>query len=129
MLIFFVFVDEIHKKTITMSDILKIEEIETKIFEIRNQKVLLDSDVAYLYGVETRAINQAVKNNPNKFPDGYIIELTNIEWNALKSKFSTSIRGGKTKLPKAFTEKGLYMLSTILKHNQDISPKDLFFDF
>jgi phage regulator Rha-like protein len=98
-----------------MSDILKIEEIENKIFEIRNQKVLLDSDVAYLYGVETKRINEAVSNNPIKFPDGYIIELTNVEWNALKSKFSTSIRGGKTKLPKAFTEKGLYMLATILK--------------
>ncbi len=98
-----------------MTDIIKLEEVESKIIEIRNQKVLLDSDVAVLYGVETKRVNEAVSNNPDKFPDGYIIYLTNNEWSTLKSKFSTSIKGGKTKLPKAFTEKGLYMLATILK--------------
>jgi len=59
-----------------------------------------------------------VSNNPDKFPDGYIIFLTKNEWNTLKSKFSTSIKGGKTKLPKAFTERGLYMLATIIKSNK-----------
>jgi len=69
-----------------------------------------------LYGVATRGINQAVKNNPDKFPKGYIIELTSKEWEPVKSKFLTSpLWGGKVKLPKAFTEKGLYMLATILK--------------
>ncbi len=83
--------------------------------EIRNQKVLIDADVAELYGVETKRINEAVKNNPEKFPEGYLFELNKNEWDALKSKFSTSIKGGKVKLPTAFTEKGLYMLATILK--------------
>jgi hypothetical protein len=68
-----------------------------------------------LYEVETKRINEAVKNNPDKFPEGYIFDLTEDDWMLLKSNFSTSIKGGKTKLPKAFTEKGLYMLATILK--------------
>jgi len=94
-------------------DIIKL--IENKIITINNQFVMVDSDVAVLYGVETKRINEAVRNNPEKFPDGYIIVLTESEWLLLKTKFSTSIKGGKTKLPKAFTEKGLYMLATILK--------------
>ena len=89
--------------------------VQDKIIEIRNNKVLIDSDIAELYGVETKRINEAVKNNPDKFPDGYLFELNKKEWDALKSKFSTSIKGGKVKLPTAFTEKGLYMLATILK--------------
>jgi len=95
--------------------IVKFEEVESKVLELRGQKVILDSQVATLYGLETKRINEAVKNNPDKFPDGYIVELTKGEWEGLKSKFSTSIRGGKVKLPSAFTEKGLYMLATILK--------------
>lgn len=98
-----------------MSDIVKIENLKDMIIEIRGQRALLDSDVANIYGVETKRINEAVKNNPNKFPAGYIVELDKNEWDALKSKFSTSIKGGKVKLPSAFTEKGLYMLATILK--------------
>jgi len=77
--------------------------------------MLLDSSVAELYSVETREINQAVKNNPDKFPEGYVIDLLPEEWENLKSKIMTSSWGGKHKLPKAFTEKGLYMLATILK--------------
>jgi hypothetical protein len=98
-----------------MNSVVKFEDVEQKIIAIREFNVILDSDVASLYGVETKRINEAVSNNPEKFPDGYIIELTIDEWNTLKSKFSTSIKGGKIKLPKAFTEKGLYMLATILK--------------
>lgn len=75
-------------------------------------------DVAELYGVETKRINEAVKNNPDKFPSGYIIDLNAEEWGNLKSKDSTANWGGKNKLPKAFTEKGLYMLATILKSPQ-----------
>jgi pantoate kinase len=74
--------------------------------------------VAELYGVETKRVNEAVSNNPDKFPEGYIIDLSSEEWGNLKSKFSTSSWGGKNKLPKAFTEKGLYMLATILKSPQ-----------
>ena len=93
--------------------------IKAKLIEIREQKVLLDFDVAEIYGVETKRINEAVKNNPEKFPEGYIIELEKDEWEFLRSKISTLKelgRGQHTKyVPKIFTEKGLYMLATILK--------------
>jgi len=98
-----------------MNDMIKYEEVEKYVLNIRGQDVILDRDVAELYGVETREINQAVKNNADKFPEGYIIPLTTEEWSNLKSKILTSSWGGKHKLPKAFTEKGLYMLATILK--------------
>ena len=81
---------------------------------------MLDVDVAEIYGVETKRINEAVKNNPDKFPSGYFIELDKTEWDVLKSKFATSIKGGKVKLPTAFPEKGLYMLATILKSPQAV---------
>ncbi len=95
-----------------------LQNIEQSIIRIQNQNVIIDSDIARLYGVETKRINEAVKNNPEKFPDGYIIELSEYEWKQLKSNISTSIKGGKVKIPKAFTEKGLYMLATILKSPQ-----------
>jgi hypothetical protein len=107
-----------------MTFIIKLENIESLILEIRGQKIILDSDVAKIYGVETKRINEAVKNNPDKFPDEYIFELSKKEWEALKSKFSTlkhSGRGQHSKyLPSAFTEKGLYMLATILKSKQAV---------
>lgn len=92
--------------------ILNYEQIADKIIEIRDQKVILDSDVADFYGVETKRINEAVTRNPEKFPLGYLIELKQAEWIVLKSQFAISIqsKGGKIKTPKAFTEKGLYML-------------------
>ena len=103
-----------------MTDMVIFGNLKELIIEIRGQKVLLDADVAAIYGVETKRINEAVKNNPDKFPDGYIMELDKNEWDSMKSKFSTSIKGGKVKLPSAFTEKGLYMLATILKSPQAI---------
>lgn len=90
-------------------------QVKEKIIFLRNQKIIIDADVAELYGIETKRVNEAVKNNPGKFPNGYIIELSHEEWKPLKSKISTSIKGGKTKLPTGFTERGLYMLATILK--------------
>jgi phage regulator Rha-like protein len=95
--------------------VVKFSDIKDKIIEIREQKVILDNDVAEHYGVETKRINEAVKNNPDKFPEGYILEVNKQEWGILKSKISTSSWGGKNKLPNAFTKKGLYMLATILK--------------
>jgi hypothetical protein len=95
--------------------VIKQDQVQEKIITIRHQKVIIDADVAELYGVETKRVNEAVKNNLDKFPDGYLFELTKKGWDSLKSKFSTSIKGGKVKLPTAFTEKGLYMLATILK--------------
>lgn len=95
---------------------MKQQLIENKIITIREQKVILDSDVAELYGVETKRINEAVKNNPDKFPDGYILYLSMDEAIASRSKISTLKRGENLKyVPKAFSERGLYMLATILK--------------
>ena len=139
-----------------MKNVLQIQHVEEKILSVRGEKVLLDSDVATLYEVQTKEINQAVKNNPDKFPEGYIIQMDKAEWQNLKSKFLTSSKNelvtncdllnGETPLrsqivtlkdenelvknfdqfnrkhssspPKAFTEKGLYMLATILKGKQ-----------
>ena len=96
-----------------------IPDVEGKIISLRGQQVILDCDVAELYGVATKEINQAVKNNPRKFPEGYIFEIDNQEFNSLRSKILTlknTGRGQHTKYPpKAFTERGLYMLATILK--------------
>ncbi len=100
--------------------VIKFEDVESKVIVIRCEKVILDADVAFLYGVETKRINEAVRNNPEKFPEGYVFDLTQDEWVVLKSKYSTSKRGGKVKLPAAFTEKGLYMLATILKSQQAV---------
>ena len=96
-------------------DIIKFEEVENKIIEISGQKVILDSDVAVLYGVETKRINEAVKNNQNKFPDGYIIKTTKNDLERLRSKISSAKLSKTRTTPIAFTEKGLYMLATILK--------------
>jgi hypothetical protein len=101
-------------------DVIKLEVVENKIVDIRGQKVLLDSDVAELYGVETRDINKAVKNNPDKFPGGYTFVLNNSEFEDLRGKFSTTKFSKTRVLPKAFTEKGLYMLATILKSPQAV---------
>ena len=92
-----------------------IPDVEGKIINLRGQQVILDCDVADLYSVQTKEINQAVKNNPRKFPEGYIFELDNQEFSALRSKFLTTKFQKTRQLPKAFTERGLYMLATILK--------------
>lgn len=104
----------------TMEDIVKFNNVENVVVVLRGQQVILDADVAALYNVETKRVNEAVKNNPEKFPEGYILNITDEEWKALRSNNSTlntkNGRGQHTKyIPKAFTEKGLYMLATILK--------------
>ena len=102
-----------------MNEIIRYDDVESRILTIRNQQVLLDRDVAELYGVETREVNQAVGRNLDKFPDGYIISLTQKDIDSSRSQIVTlndSGRGHNIKYPpKAFTEKGLYMLATILK--------------
>lgn len=91
-------------------------QVRQKIVAIRGSQVILDADVAELYGVETKEVNQAVRNNPDKFPTGYVFELDKEEVAYLRSKFlTTNISPMSRVLPKAFTEKGLYMLATILK--------------
>ena len=91
-------------------------EVRNKIVCIRNKEVITDADVAELYGVETKRINEAVKNNADKFPADYMCTLTENEAIDLRSKISTTKISAKSRtLPKVFTEKGLYMLATILK--------------
>ncbi|MDR3325342.1 MAG: ORF6N domain-containing protein [Spirochaetaceae bacterium] len=100
-----------------MVELISFNQVQEQIINMRDQNVILDSDVAELYGIETKRVNEAVSNNPEKFPNGYSIALNAGEWGDLKSKVSTSSSGwgGKNKLPNVFTEKGLYMLATILK--------------
>ena len=102
-------------------NIVKFSDVKSKIITIRGKNAIVDSDVAELYGVETRDVNKSVKNNPRKFPEGYIISLTDEEKAEVvenfhhleKLKFSPV-------LPKAFTKKGLYMLATILTGDKAI---------
>ena len=96
---------------------LSMKDVEDRIAVIRNQEVIADADVAFLYGVETREVNQAVKNNPDKFPANYMFELTPNELRDLKSKILISkvSKNSRRSSTKAFTERGLYMLATILK--------------
>ena len=91
-------------------------EVEKLIVSVRGQPVIVDADVAKLYGVATKRVNEAVRNNPEKFPSDYMFALTADELSDLRSKISSAKISSKSRvLPKAFTEKGLYMLATILK--------------
>ncbi len=91
-----------------MNKLVKFENLKELIVELRGQSVLLDSDVANIYGVETKRVNEA-------FPDHYLFEISEKEFLDLRSKFSTTKFAKTRALPKAFTEKGLYMIATILK--------------
>ena len=96
------------------------DQVKSKIIKIREQNILLDSDVAELYSVETKVINQAVKRNQEKFPDGYVFQLTSQEMEYMRSQIVTASKRNLTNPPKAFTQRGLYMLATILKSKQAI---------
>ena len=95
-----------------------IQSIAGLIRTVKRQRVVLDFDVAKLYGVATRDVNRAVKNNPEKFLKGYVIELEKKDLRALRGKISSANLTKRRNLPKGFTEKGLYMLATILKSPQ-----------
>ena len=100
---------------------LVVQRVESMILAIRGVNVILDADVADLYCVETKRINEAVKNNPDKFPEDYMFVLANEELKVLRSTRSTAKYSTKSRtLPKAFTEKGLYMLATILRSKKSI---------
>jgi len=104
-------------------NIIKLENIEHLIIELRDKKILVDQDVADIYGVETKRINEAVKNNSVKFPKDYFFKTTEDELDILRSKFSTT-KSSKTRTTlSVFTEKGLYMLATILKSKQATGSK------
>ena len=90
--------------------------IKDKIYELRGFKIMLDFDLAEIYGYETKRFNEQVKRNINKFPNDFMFKLTSNEVNKiLKSQKATSSWGGTRKLPYAFTEQGIYMLMTVLK--------------
>ena len=93
-----------------------LPQVEEKIITLRNQQVILDCDVAELYGVETKRINEVANNNPEKFPEGYTWTVNEQEKNELVGNFDRFEKQKHSSvLPRAFTEKGLYMLATILK--------------
>lgn len=103
--------------------LVTFDVIERKIYIVRNQKVMLDSDLAALYGVETRVLNQAVKRNLQRFPEDFMFQLTKEEFENLKSQFVTSSLGnygGRRKLPLVFTEQGVAMLSSVLNSERAV---------
>ncbi len=103
------------------NEIINTKDVQDKVIVVRGQQVLLDRDVAVLYGVDTRSINQAVKNNPEKFPEGYLIPLNDNEKEELIKNFDRfeSMKHSPNP-PTAFTERGLYMLATILKSKRAV---------
>ncbi len=105
--------------TVAHNRAIPYSEVQQRIVWVRDKSVILDVDVAALYGVETKHVNQAVRNNRDKFPSDYVFELTSEEVEVLRSKILTARLSPKSRVaPKAFTEKGLYMLATILKSKQ-----------
>ena len=99
---------------------MELQIIQNRIYEIRGLKVMLDHDLAELYEVETRALNQAVKRNIKRFPIDFMFQLNEEEAEILKSQFVTSSWGGTRKLPFAFTEHGVTMLASVLRSNKAI---------
>jgi len=104
-------------KEIIISD----EIITSKIYLIRDKKVILDSDLAELYQVETRRLNEQIKRNIKRFPEDFMFRLTKEEWTNLKSQIATSSWGGRRKEPYAFTEHGVLMLSSVLNSERAIA--------
>ncbi|MCD0464361.1 ORF6N domain-containing protein [Flavobacterium sp. ENC] len=103
--------------------LLTEETISNKIYFIRNQKVMLDSDLAMLYGVETKRLNEQVKRNLSRFPEDFMFQLTENEYDSLRSQIATlkKGRGAHQKyLPFVFTEHGILMLSSVLKSDKAI---------
>lgn len=105
------------------NEIIPIQIIENKIFIIRGQKVMIDSDLAQLYEVETRTVNQAIKRNFDRFPQNFMFQLTNEEWQNLRSQIviSSGNYGGRRYLPYVFTEHGVLMLATVLNSKKAIA--------
>ena len=95
----------------------ELQLIQSKIYEIRGLKVMLDRDLAEMYGVETRVLNQAIKRNYERFPEDFMFQLQPEEWNNLKSQIVTSRWGGTRKIPYVFTELGVAMLSSVYPPN------------
>ena len=99
---------------------MELQPIQSKIYEIRGQRVMLDFDLAELYQVETRTLKQAVRRNIERFPSDFMFEITESEYNYLKNSMTSQIvisneRGGRRYMPFAFTEQGVAMLSSVLR--------------
>ena len=103
-----------------MGKLLAVEIIATKIFEIRGRKVMLDKDLAALYGVKTFRLNEQVKRNLKRFPEDFMVQLTKEESTNLISHFAISSWGGTRKLPFVFTQEGVAMLSSVLNSERAI---------
>jgi hypothetical protein len=105
------------------TDLISTEKIEKAIYLIRGEKVMLDRDLALLYGVETKILNRAVKRNLKRFPLDFMFQLAEDEADALRCQIGTSNkgRGGRRYLPYVFTEQGVAMLSTVLNSERAIS--------
>ncbi|MBL4754721.1 MAG: ORF6N domain-containing protein [Flavobacteriales bacterium] len=101
--------------------IIPDEVVISKIYYMRDQKVMLDSDLSELYGVETRVLNQQVKRNEDRFPDDFMFQLTDEEWSNLKAQNEMPSWGGRRKLPFVFTEHGVLMLSSVLNSKKAIA--------
>ncbi|WP_395048240.1 ORF6N domain-containing protein, partial [Flavobacterium sp.] len=100
--------------------IISEETISNKIYFIRNQKVMIDRDLSVLYNIETRRLNEQVKRNLSRFPEDFMFQLSENEFEILKSQIATSSWGGTRKLPFAFTEHGVLMLSSVLNSDKAI---------
>ena len=96
-------------------ELIKIQEIKSKIYTIRGLQVMLDSDLAEIYGVETKRLLEQVRRNKERFPEEFMFQLTKEEYENLRSQIATSSWGGRRYLPYAFTEQGIAMLSTVLR--------------
>ena len=104
----------------TQISLIPDDVVINKIYFIRNQKVMLDRDLAELYSVETKRLNEQVKRNLSRFPEDFMFQLSEIEFQNLKSQFATSSWGGIRKLPYVFTEHGVLMLSSVLNSEKAI---------
>lgn len=105
----------------TKTSLIPTERIERSILLLRGQKVMLDSDLAELYGVETKALNRAVKRNIARFPEDFMFQLTKEEYDSLRFQFGTLKRGQHPKyLPHVFTQEGVAMLSSVLSSEKAI---------
>jgi len=103
-----------------MSKVMSVEVIATKILEIRGRKVMLDRDLAELYGVRTKRLNEQVRRNEKRFPGDFMFQLTDEEVGNLKSQNATSSWGGRRKLPAVFSQEGVAMLSGVLNSDRAI---------
>ena len=103
-----------------MSDIIPVQQITSRIYEIRSQRIMLDRDLAELYGVETRNLKRQVNRNKDRFPKDFMFALTREELNNLRSQIGTSSWGGSRYLPYAFTRDGILMLSSVLNSNRAV---------